>query len=147
MTATVDTAVVVRRTRAVHPWQHRIAPAALILPVPVVVDMLRAGLPVPLLTVPVLLLAVPAALRANRAWFMTACVGLAVLLLWWSAYGLPEGAWIFLPPALLLLCAAFADPRAYRTAATVSTVLATLVALVPLVLFGGSLASLLDLVL
>ncbi|MBT2447219.1 hypothetical protein J7F03_09035 [Streptomyces sp. ISL-43] len=142
MTATVEIAAV-GRARAVHPWQHRIALAALILPLPVVVDMLRAGLSAPALIVPVLLSAVPPALRANRAWFMTACVALAVLLLGWSLLGLLEGMWIFLPSALLLLCANFADPRAYRIPATVFTALATIIAVVPLVLFGGSLATLL----
>lgn len=140
MAEAVDT-VGVAATRAAHPWQLRIALAALILPLPVVARMLEAGLSVPALVCPVLLFAVPPALRANRARFMTACVVLGVLLLGWSVFGALEGTWIFLPSALLLPCANFADPRAYAAPAKAFTVLAVVLAAIPLLLSGGSLLS------
>lgn len=132
-----------RAARAAHPWQHRLALAALVLPLPVVGEMLKAGLSAPALVGPVLLLAVPPVLRANRARFMTACVILAVLLLGWSVFGAGEGTWIFLPSALLLLCATFADPRASEVSARVFTVLAVIIAVIPLLGFAGSLMALL----
>ncbi|MGR4880667.1 hypothetical protein ACIPUC_14805 [Streptomyces sp. LARHCF249] len=130
--------VAMRRARAAHPWQQRIALAALILPVPLVVEALKAGLSPFVLTAPLLLLAGPPALRANRAWFMTSCVVLAVLLSGWALFGLLEGAWIFTPSALLLLCANFADPRAYATPAAVFAFAAVVIAVLPAV---GSLAA------
>ncbi|WP_328297725.1 hypothetical protein OG389_07785 [Streptomyces sp. NBC_00435] len=120
-----------RLARAAHPWQVTIALLALILPAPTVVQMLTVGLSVPVLIVPVLLLALPPALRAVRGRFMTACVVLAVVLFLWSYYGFAQGAWIFLPSVPMLLCANFADPRGCRAAATVATGLAVIVAIVP----------------
>ncbi|MET9854349.1 hypothetical protein ABZY57_15550 [Streptomyces sp. NPDC006450] len=122
-----------RRARAVHPWQQRIALAALIIPVPPVVEMLGAGLPPFVLIAPVLLLAGPPFLRAHRAWFATSCAALAVLLLGWSLLGVAAGAWVFLPSALLLLCANFADPRAHATPAAVVTFAAVVIAVLPAV--------------
>ncbi|MCY0939392.1 hypothetical protein [Streptomyces sp. H34-S4] len=121
-----------RRARAAHPWQRRIALAALLLPVaPVVVMMLVEGLPAARTSVPVLLLAAPTVLRADRARFTASCVTLAALLLPWSVSGLSDGAWIFLPSALMLLCATFADPRAHGAPAALAAALAGLVAVVP----------------
>lgn len=85
------------------------------------------------LLAPLLLLAAPPALRADRARFTASCVTLAVLLPGWWLSGVPEGAWIFLPSALLLLCAAFADPRTRATpaTATVCTFAAVVIAVLP----------------
>ncbi|MCJ0870462.1 hypothetical protein [Streptomyces sp. AP-93] len=93
-----------------------------------------------MLIAPVLLLAAPPLLRANRARFMTSCTAVAVVLLGWSLFGVLEGGWVFLPSSLLLLCANFADPRAYANPApaTVSTFAAVVVAVLPAV---GSLAA------
>lgn len=125
--------VAMRRARAAHPWQRGIALAALILPLPPVVEMLRAG-PSPFaLIAPVLLLAAPPALRAHRARFTTSCAALAVVLPGWSVFGGPAGAWVFLPSSLLLVCASFADPRAHPTRATVSTFAAVAIGVVPAV--------------
>ncbi|MER5762257.1 hypothetical protein [Streptomyces sp. NPDC002082] len=129
-------------TQAAHPWQQRIALLALILPVPPVVKMLEAGLSPFVLIAPALLLAVPAALRAHRARFMTACVVLAVVLLGWSLFGFLEGAWVFLPSSLLLLCANFADPRAYATPAAVFGFAAVAIGVLPAI---GSLTALVHL--
>ncbi|MFF1409338.1 hypothetical protein ACFVX6_05975 [Streptomyces sp. NPDC058289] len=137
-----DGAVRARRARAAHPWQQRIALVALILPVPPVVEMLKAGLSPFVLVAPVLLLAAPTALRAHRARFMTSCGVLAVVLFGWSLVGILEGAWIFLPSSLLLLCANFADPRAHATPATVFSFAAVAVAVLPAI---GSLAALVHL--
>ncbi|WP_369777934.1 hypothetical protein [Streptomyces sp. R33] len=49
---------------------------------------------------------------------------------------------IFFPSALLLLCAAFADPREYQAPATAVTALACLLAVVPGLFFVGCLAGL-----
>lgn len=127
--------VVMRRARAAHPWQQRIALAALILPVPLVLEMLKAGLSPLALIAPVLLLAAPPVLRASRARFMTSCVALAVLLAGWSLFGVPEGVLVFLPSSLLLLCANFADPRAYAspTPVTVFTFASVVIAVLPAV--------------
>lgn len=129
-----------RRTRAAHPWQQRIALVALILPVPPVADLLKAGLSPFLPIAAVILLAAPTALRAHRARFMASCAALAVVLLGWSLLGtLETGAWIFLPSALLLLCANFADPSAHATPAAVVSFAAVAIAVLPAV---GSLAAL-----
>lgn len=131
-----------RRARAAHPWQRRIALAALVLPVAPVVVMLVEGLPAAWTAVPVLLLAAPTVLRADRARFTASCVTLAALLLPWSVSGLSDGAWIFLPSALMLLCAAFADPRAHGAPATLAAALAGLVAVVPGLVSWGAVMTL-----
>ncbi|MFD6890063.1 hypothetical protein [Streptomyces sp. NPDC059957] len=130
--------VAVRRARAAHPWQQGIALAALILPVPLVGEALRAGLSPFVVIAPVLLLAAPPVLRANRAWFMTSCVALAVVLAGWALFGLLDGGWVFLPSSLLLLCANFADPRAYPNPARVFTFAAVVIGVLPAI---GSLAA------
>ncbi|MFF3013846.1 hypothetical protein [Streptomyces sp. NPDC057939] len=79
------------------------------------------------LAVPALLLGIPLTLRRNRAWFMTSCVITAVLVLGWSVVGILEGTWAFLSSAPLLICANFADPRAYRTPALVAATLACVI--------------------
>ncbi|MFE4636475.1 hypothetical protein ACFRJ1_24250 [Streptomyces sp. NPDC056773] len=119
--------------RGAHPWQWGIALAALILPVPLAAEVLAAGRSPFVLIAPLLLLAVPQALRAHRARFMTSCVALAVVLFWWSLFGLGDGALVFLPSSLLLLCANFADPRAYPTPAAVFTFAAVAIGVLPAV--------------
>ncbi|MFE6841421.1 hypothetical protein [Streptomyces sp. NPDC057686] len=131
-----------RRVRPAHPWQTKIALAALILPAPVTLALLVGGVPAFRLAVTVVLLPVPLVFRADRARFMTSCVALGIALAGWSILGAWEGTLIFFPSALLLLCAAFADPREHRVPATVVTVLACLLAVVPGVFFAGCLAGL-----
>ncbi|MEU7556382.1 hypothetical protein AB0B01_29355 [Streptomyces sp. NPDC044571] len=114
-------------SRAAHPWQTRIGLTALVLPLPCALAVAVDGGPVFLLVVPALLLGVPLILRGNRAWFMTSCVVAAVLVLGWSVMGVLEGTWMYLPSTPLLICANFADPRAYRTPATIATALACLI--------------------
>ncbi|MDD9382264.1 hypothetical protein M8Z33_37595 [Streptomyces sp. ZAF1911] len=137
-----DDAVGAHATPAAHPWQQRIALVALVLPVPPVVQMLTVGLSPSVLIAPALLLAAPTALRAHRARFMTACVVLAVALLGWSLFGFMEGTWVFLPSSLLLLCANFADPRAYATPAAVFGFAAVAIGVLPAI---GSLTALVHL--
>ncbi|MFJ7268384.1 hypothetical protein ACIQV3_17385 [Streptomyces sp. NPDC099050] len=93
--------------------------------------LLKEGAPLFALVLPVLLLAVPTVLRGNRARFKASCVAVAVVPAGWSLAGGPDLAWIFLPVSLLLLCAAFADPRAHPALAAVATVLAVFVGVVP----------------
>ncbi|THA37301.1 hypothetical protein [Streptomyces sp. A1547] len=131
-----------RRLRAAHPWQTRIALAALILPAPVTLALLVGGVPAFRLAVTVALSSVPLAFRADRARFMTSCVVLGIALAGWSILGAWEGTLIFFPSALLLLCAAFADPREYQAPATAVTALACLLAVVPGLFFVGCLAGL-----
>lgn len=119
------------RARAAHSWQRGIALAALILPVAPVAVLLKAGTSPFALLVPLLLLAVPTVLRGNRAWFTAACAALAVVLAGWSLLVVPEGVWFLLPVSLLLLCASWADPRAYPAGAAVSTFLAVFIGVVP----------------
>ncbi|MFD5144151.1 hypothetical protein [Streptomyces sp. NPDC058401] len=133
-----------RRAWAAHPWQRRIALVALFLPVPPVVELLTEGLSPFLPVAPVLLLAAPTALRGHRARFAGTCAALAVVLLGWSLFGtLESGAWLFLPSALLLLCANFADPRGHATRAAVSSFAAVAVAVLPAVGSLGALVRLL----
>ncbi|TDU76294.1 hypothetical protein [Streptomyces sp. KS 21] len=131
-----------RRVRAAHPWQTRIALAALILPAPITLALLAGGVPAFQLVVTLLLFSVPLAFRADRARFMTSCVILGIALAGWSILGAWEGTLIFFPSALLLLCAAFADPREYQGPATVVTALACLLAVVPGLFFVDCLAGL-----
>ncbi|WP_371615050.1 hypothetical protein [Streptomyces sp. NBC_00454] len=136
---------VARKAGAAHPWQRGIALAALTLPAPpAVMWMIQDGRSAPVLTVALLMLAVPPALRANRAWFMTACLILAVALLGYAFLGVMEGALIFLPSALLLPCANFADPRQYRTPATVFLVLAGILSVLAALVGWWELLYLLD---
>ncbi|MFF1342628.1 hypothetical protein ACFVYT_32945 [Streptomyces sp. NPDC058290] len=128
--------------RPVHPWQTKITLAALLLPAPITLALLVGGVPAFRLVVTLLLFSVPLAFRADRARFMTSCVVLGITLAGWSILGAWEGTLIFFPSALLLLCAAFADPREYRTPATVVTVFACLLAVVPGMFFAGCLAGL-----
>ncbi|MET9607203.1 hypothetical protein ABZZ17_19300 [Streptomyces sp. NPDC006512] len=130
------------RRPAAHPWQTRIALAALLLPLPCALAVAVDGGSVFRLTVPALLLGIPLALRRNRAWFMTSSVITAVLVLGWSAVGVLEGTWTFLTSAPMLICANFADPRAYRTPAIIVTTLACLIA-TPLTLLTLTIAALL----
>ncbi|MFI8273702.1 hypothetical protein ACIGBH_02125 [Streptomyces sp. NPDC085929] len=131
-----------RRVRPVHPWQTKIALAALLLPAPITLTLLVGGVPACRLVVTLLLFSAPLAFRADRARFMTSCVVLGIVLAGWSILGAWKGTLIFFPSALLLLCAAFADPREYRTPATVVTVFACLLAVVPGMFFAGCLAGL-----
>ncbi|MFI6001718.1 hypothetical protein ACIA98_15045 [Streptomyces sp. NPDC051366] len=131
-----------RQVRPVHPWQTKIALAALVLPAPITLTLLGAGAPAFRLVVTLLSFSVPLAFRADRARFMTSCVALGIALAGWSVLGAWEGTLIFFPSALLLLCAAFADPRKYQGPATVVTALACLLAVVPGLFFVGCLAGL-----
>ncbi|MEV6729407.1 MULTISPECIES: hypothetical protein [unclassified Streptomyces] len=131
-----------RRVRPVHSWQTKIALTALVLPAPITLTLLGAGAPAFRLVVTLLLFSVPLAFRADRARFMTSCVALGIVLAGWSILGAWEGTLIFFPSALLLLCAAFADPREYQGPATVVTALACLLAVVPGLFFVGCLAGL-----
>lgn len=127
---------------AAHGWQPRITLLALALPAAPVAVMLTEGLSAAWLVPPVLLPAAPPALRADRARLAYACAVLGAVLLAYSAAGFREGAWIFLPPALLLLCATFTDPRAYGARATLAAALAGLVAVVPALVFCGAVMAL-----
>ncbi|WP_405701037.1 hypothetical protein [Streptomyces sp. NBC_00069] len=131
-----------RRVRPVHPWQTKIALTALILPAPITLTLLCAGAPAFRMVVTLLLFSAPLAFRADRARFMTSCVVLGIALAGWSILGAWEGTLIFFPSALLLLCAAFADPREYQGPATAVTALACLLAVVPGLFFVGCLAGL-----
>ncbi|MFF1372680.1 hypothetical protein [Streptomyces virginiae] len=103
----------------VHGLQQGLAVASAVVSLPVVVWGLQQivgglfvltwlGAAVPLLF-----------LRAPKG-FVGACVTTGLLLLGWGVLGALAGMFLFWPSALLLLCAAFADPRRRPVAAKVA---------------------------
>ncbi|MBT2466824.1 hypothetical protein J7E97_02810 [Streptomyces sp. ISL-66] len=125
------------QVRAVHPWQNKIALTAVLLPAAPALLMLReGGMLFPLLGGFTLLAAAPLAFRRSRPAFAAACGTTGLLLLVSSVLGVYLGLFIFLPSALLLPLAAFADPRRHRLAASALSGLACLVATVAGLLFG-----------
>ncbi|MCX5129264.1 hypothetical protein [Streptomyces sp. NBC_00347] len=104
---------------AVHRLQQGLAVAGAVVSLPVVVwglQQMVGGL----FVVTWLCAAVPLLfLRAPKG-FVGACVTTGLLLLGWGVLGALAGMFLFWPSALLLLCAAFADPRRRPVAAKVA---------------------------
>ncbi|MGW6707521.1 hypothetical protein ACWGDE_21890 [Streptomyces sp. NPDC054956] len=124
-----------RAAAAVHPW-HKVALTAALLPAAPGLLMLREGMELPVFLGVALLAALPLACRESGRRFAAACVVAGTALLVVGVLGLYLGLYIFLPSALLLPLAAFADPRRRRVTASFLTGLATLLATVAALLFG-----------
>ncbi|CAM5276919.1 hypothetical protein SAVIM338S_00074 [Streptomyces avidinii] len=116
------------RAVRVHRLQQGLATAAAVVAVPVAAWGVQQFVGA-LFVVTGLAVAAPLLFLRAPEGFVRACVTAGLLLLGWGVLGVMAGMFLFWPSALLLLCAAFADPcRRPATAKVVGGVGAVLAA-------------------
>ncbi|HEY9330955.1 MAG TPA: hypothetical protein VIS09_22390 [Streptomyces sp.] len=98
--------------------QRRLSVAAAIVAMPVAAWGIQSGLG-GLFVLTCLGVTVPLLFLRTPKGFASACVTTGLLLLGWGVLGVMAGMFLFWPSALLLLLAAFADPRRRPVAAKV----------------------------
>ncbi|MEV3990477.1 hypothetical protein AB0J57_16375 [Streptomyces sp. NPDC049837] len=107
-----------RRSAAAHGLQRALAAGALIATLPVLFYALTSYVFV-LHVLTAIAVAVPLFLFSRAVAFTRACLIVGLALLPWGVLGFLLGMFLFWPAALLLLLAAFADPRRHAVAAKV----------------------------